>query len=469
MQKIGAILMLPIYTQFLTTHEYGLKELVGISTDVIAILLASALSGSFYRFYFAYDDEDEKKEVVSTILLAVGGIGLIAVALLAFTTKKMAGVILDDPSLYHYFLISFASLWFQTLNGIGYSFLKANKKSYKFVFLSLIKMVLVIGLNIYFVAFLKIGVVGVLISTLIAAIIITIILIVPLFIDVGLGFSLKKLREILKFGLPIIPAQFGAFIVHLSDRFFIKEYASIAEAGIYSLGYRFGALPANFISDPFNQIFQPKRMEIYKKKDASYLFGKIFTYYLVIMAFAALIVAILTKEVLMIMANQEFWAAYEIVPIIVLATTIFSFHYHLDVGIIMAKKTKYLAYVNLSNAALVIVLNFLLIPPYGVYGAAWATLIAFIYKGVLTYYFSSRYFKVSFEITRLLKLTIIVVLIYAGADLIQIESPYTSFIVRTLYIFAVYPLLMHLFGFFSQAERKMIVETIKNRKLTGFS
>lgn len=56
LNRVAALLLLPVYTRFLTPHDYGIKELVGLSTDVIGILLATAISGAIYRFYFEYED-----------------------------------------------------------------------------------------------------------------------------------------------------------------------------------------------------------------------------------------------------------------------------------------------------------------------------------------------------------------------------------------------------------------------------
>ena len=469
MQRIVALLLLPIYTRFLTPHDYGVKELVGLSTDVIAILLATAISGAFYRFYFHYEKEEERNEVVSSALITIGLSGLLAVGLLLFFTRNLAAVVLDDPALYFFFSISFASLWFQSLNSIGYDYLKANKRSATFISLSFAKMVLAIVLNIYFICVLKTGVVGILISNLVAAVVMTLVMVLPLLFRVGLRFSRAKVVEMLHFGLPLIPAQFGAFIVHLSDRFFIKEYVSIADAGLYSLGYRFGTLPGTFISDPFNQIFQPRRLEVYKQHDSEYLFGRIFTYFLVLILFAGLIVSVLTREVLIVMADKEFWSAYQIVPVIVLANTIFSFHYHLNIGIIISKKTKYLAYINFSNGTLVLLLNFLLIPRYGIWGAAWATLFAFIYKAALTYYFSSRFYKVHFEIVRIFKLIFIAGVVYFIAQKLTIDSVLSSFVIKSLVVFLLYPFGLFCVRFFSEEEMKKIISSFKHRSLAGWT
>lgn len=463
MQQIVSLLLLPIYTRFLTPHDYGIKELVGLSIDIISILIATAISGAFYRFYFEYDSERERNELLSTSFIAIGSFGLVAISLIAFATKLMASAILDDPGLYHYFLIALASLWFRTMNHITFNYLKAKQKSLLFISISFVSMVMTISLNIYFVCFLKIGVLGILIGNLITVMLISLVMTTPLILKIGLHFSIAKFKEMLRFGLPLIPSQFGAFIVHLSDRFFIKEYCSIADTGLYSLGYRFGAIPGNFISGPFNQIFQPRRLELYKQDNSEYIFGRIFTYFLFLMIIAGLIVSVLTKDILMIMADERFWSAYQIVPIIVLATTIFSFHYHLNMGIIISKKTKYLAYINASNGLIVLILNFLLIPKYGVFGAAYATLLAFIYKISLTYYFSSKFFKISFEHIRIAKLIIVAVIIYAFLHFLSINSAYISICVKLFIIIISFPLILYMTLFFTDNEKHRISDFLRKK------
>lgn len=462
MQRIISLLLLPVYTRFLTPHDYGVKELVGLSSDVIGILLATAISGAIYRFYFEYEEIKDRNEVISSAIITIGCFGLLALLIISFATRSMAKYILDSSDLYYFFLISFASLWFQSLNNIGYNYLRAHQQSLKFITLSLAKMVLAISLNIYLVCFLKIAVLGVLISTLITSIVMCLVLVIPLCFKTGFTFSLKKIKAMLKFGLPLIPAQIGAFIVHLSDRFFIKGYCSIADAGIYSLGYRFGALPANFISAPFNQTWQPRRFELYKEEGSEKVFGKIFTHFLLLMFFAGLVISVLTQDLLMIIADERFWPAYRVVPIIVLATTVFSFHYHLNMGILISKKTKYLAYINFSNGIFILLLNFTLIPRYGILGAAYATLIAFIYKILLTYYFSSKYYKIHFEFIRIAKIFVTAIVLYIIAKTTLVNNIYLN-ILKNFGILALYPMLLFLFNFLSRNEKNKLKDILKRR------
>lgn len=463
--RIVAFLLLPIYTRFLTPHDYGIKELVGLTTDVLGILLATSIASAIYRFYFEYDDVGDRNEVISSAIITIGVFGVFVVLTLSFMTKTMAMHILNSPSLNYYFLISFASMWFQCLNNIGYNYLRANQASLKFVILNLGKMLLVIGMNIYLVCFAKMGVLGILISTLVSSIAMCFILILPLCLKTKLYFSFEKMKAMLKFGFPMIPSQLGAFAVHISDRFFIKAYCSIADTGLYSLGYRFGVLPGSFISDPFNNTWQPRRFQLYKKERSEELFGKIFTYFLALMVFASLAVSALTKDLLMIIADEKFWAAYKVVPIIVLSTTILSFHYHLNMGILISKKTKYLAYINLSNGLFILALNFILIPKYGIFGAAFATLIAFVYKVSLTYYLSSKYYQIYIEFKRIVKILVTAVSLYFITLLIEFPSVYVNFSIKLGIIF-LYPILLYFFRFYSIEEKQKAAEFVKPRFLT---
>jgi len=464
--KLVAFLLLPIYTQYLTTHDYGIKELVGLSTDIIGTLMATAISSAFFRFYFDYQDQEKKDLVLSCSYLSLGGFGLVVVIALAFTTPVMAEYILDSPALYTYFLISFASMWFQTLNGIGFNLLRAEMQSLRYITFTITRLIAAIGLNILFVIYFRLGVLGILISTLLTSIGIFIFLNVPQLLRVGLRFSLPLVKDMVRFGFPLIWSQLGAFVVHLSDRFFIKAYSSISDAGLYSLGYRFGTLPGSFISEPFNQVWQPRRLELYKQENSEEIFGRVFTYFLLLLSFVGLGVAVLTRDVLMIISDQKFWTAYKVVPIIVLANTIFTFHYHFNIGLIIEKKTKYLAYINFSNGLFVVLLNFLLIPRYGMFGAAYATLIAFVYKVVLTYYFSSRYFKIHFEYNRIGMLLIASVVIYLLSFWIMLGNVYLNILVKTGFV-CMFPCVLYLTGFFMDQEkvavRNFLAEKLKTQ------
>ncbi len=113
-----------------------------------------------------------------------------------------------------------------------------------------------------------------------------------------------------------------------------------------------------------------------------------------------------SRDALLLVGKPDFYDAAKIVPIIVLSYIVFGMHYHMEIGIMISKKTKYLAYINMGNAALNIGLNFLLIPKYGAFGAAYATLVCFINKVGWTRWISNRLYPLQFEYGRILKIVV---------------------------------------------------------------
>lgn len=456
--SIVSILLLPLYTRYLTPADYGITELLGVTVDIIGMLLATAISSGLFRFYFEYDDKKSRNEIISTIIIALSAVCFTVVLLLSLFTKPIAHYIIESTQLYYYFNISLISMLFQSINGVGFNYLRAVQKSFIFIVLSVTRLLILVSLNIYFIVFLKLGVLGVLLSNMIVAFITTCVLIVPILFSVGLNFSKTKLKQMLLFGFPLVPGVFVQFIAMASNRFFLKGYCSISDVGLYSLGSKFGTIPSTFVSMPFNQIWQPRRFELYKQPDSEVLFGRIFTYYLVLISFIGLGIAVLTREVLVIMSDQKFWSAYSVVPMIVLGNIILTMTYHFDMGLLIQKKTKYLAYISISNGIFILLLNFLLIPRYGIWGAAFATFIAFSYRTTLTYYLSSRIFKIHFEFLRIVKIAGSVAVLFIICTLLDISNVYASFAVKT-FIILFFPVVLWSMGFYSK-EEKVRISTI---------
>ena len=455
LNKVVSFLMIPIYTRFLVPSDYGVIELLGLTTDVIGMVISVGIAGAMYRFYFDYDNDKDRNEVISTAILSFGAIALVSLGAISLSSNFLALKILNSEKYYYYFLIAFCSLWFNTIVQMGYSYLRIKEKSIQYLIYSLCRLILGLSLNIYLVAIIEMGVMGVLLSTLIGSITFSIFLVIPILIKVRARFSLPKCKKMLKYGAPLIPTNLAAFVVHASDRFFINHYVGLADTGIYSLGYKFGNLPNNFIAAPFMQIWEIRFFKWYKDKNAHIIFGRIFTYLCFLTFFVGLGISVLIKDALVIMSDSSYWSAYKIVPIIIISYIVFSFQYYFNMGIYITKKTKYLAYINMSNAGLNIILNFVLISRYGIWGAAFATLACFTYKVIITYYIGNKLYKISFEAGRILKLAFVAVILYFVCHYISIDVVYVSLLLK-FGIACLFPIVLYLVGFYTLGEKAIL-------------
>ena len=452
--RLTAFLLLPVYTRYLTPFDYGVAELTGFSTQIIGILIATSISTSIMRIYFTYDNESDRNEVVSTAMYTLVLAGLLLLVIVYFAARPISKLILDDSSLYYLLWISFASMWVSSINNITSIYLRATQQSVKVVGFAMIRLLASIGINLYLVVSLKMGVTGVLLAGLLSEVFIFLIRSVPLLPMFGFRISQTKLRKMLRFGLPLIPAELCQIIVNLSDRYFIRNFMTISDAGIYSMGYRFSVLPSWVVGQAFNNTWQPRRLEIFKQENASHIFSQVFTYFMAMMILSCLGIAVLIDEVLILVVDPNFWNASEVVPLLVLANLLFGLPGQFAIGLIIAEKTKYIAYINAWTALIVLLCNYILISRFGLFGAAYATIIASAFKAVATYIYGQRFFKINYQRGRLLKLMIVAAMLYAVSLFIKMDSVLLLLVVKLIWVLT-FPLWLLAIKFFSPIELEM--------------
>lgn len=151
-----------------------------------------------------------------------------------------------------------------------------------------------------------------------------------------------------------------------------------------------------FTVGPFFQIWEPRRFELAKQDNSALLFKKIFLYLNIIVILFSLLFVLFIKDFLTIMADPAYWEAHKIVPIIVVAYIFQAWTYYCNFGFFHGGRSNQLAFLSILSAAFVILLNFIFIPVYGVYGAAWATVGAFFFRFVLVYLFSQKLYFIDY-------------------------------------------------------------------------
>ncbi len=464
LDKLVSFIMLPVYTRYLTPADYGIMELISMTTGIISLVVGMGLESAVIRFYFDYKEEADKKKVISSAIVGYGAMITALILMILPFSGILAKLILDSSEYKSFFVIALLTLALNMILPIVFAYLRVQQKSIEYMVAKVGMTIVTLGMNIYLVVFAKMGVYGILLSSLVSFIIFTIIMVGITLKRTGIKIDYKILKEMVIFGFPLIPSNLSAFMVHSSDRYFIKAYADMTTTGLYSLGYKIGTLINQFVTSPFIQIWSPRRMEFFDQPGKEQIFARIFTYFCTLSLFVGLMISLLAKEVIHFMAPPDFWGAHKVVSIIVLSYIIFSFHYHFNVGIMMKKATRYIAYVNVSNGLLNIALNFILIKRYTIWGAAVATLICFIVKVVLTYYYSNKLFPITMEWKRIAVLFVTAFAIYFAGFLVSTGSIWTDILVKIM-IGLSYPIVLYLIRFFTADEVRRFKHILKTRTL----
>lgn len=453
--RMVGFLMIPLYTHYLTPSDYGIIELLDLTSVIIGMVIGVGMGMTLIRFYYEFDDQIERNEVVSTAIFFTFSTGLIVLGGLFYFSEKISMIVFQSKEYSSYLEVVFTTLCLGILTQMPLSYVRAKQQSLKYTIISLIQLIFGLSLNIYLIAGLHMGVWGLLYSNLISNGIIGVVLMAMTIFEVKIRFSFKKLKTMLKYGLPLVPASFGMFILTFSDRFFLQRYATLSEVGVYSLGYKFGMGISILITSPFLLFWAAYMYEIAKMENAKEIFSRIQLYFTFILIFSALGLSVIADDLIRIMSPSKYWDASKVLPIIALSYVFLGLNYFFHIGMNLTKKTAYRAYGVGISAILNLALNFLLIPPYGAMGAAWATLLSFIFMAAMNYFFSQRLYPINYEYSRVFKMLAIALVIFGFSKILPATSLTLDIMLKTI-LFINFPLILWMVDFYREEEKEKI-------------
>jgi O-antigen/teichoic acid export membrane protein len=460
LNRVISIIMLPIYTRCLTPRDYGTLELLTMTTDVFGMLAGLGLTAAVFRYYYKYETEAERNMVISTVTMLLMVFYFVASSIGFLSSDVLASLILEGGKEdKFYFQLMFAIFFIQSFIEIPLTFIKAQQRPYFFVLVNAGKLLLQLSLNIYFVVILKMEILGVLYSTLISSLVFGIGLVIYTFKTVGFSFNRGFARTVILFGAPFIITNISDFLLTFSDRYFLKSFTNLSVVGIYSLGYKMGFIFFSLAVAPFFNVWGPQRFEIASKSNALAVNQQVFFLFNLVIISFALGISLFSHDLFRIMSAREFWSAYKVVPLIMVAYIIQAWTAFVNFGILYREETKYMAYGAVVAAVSVIVLSFLLIPSFTAYGAAIATILAFFVRFIIINVYSQRLYQLPLQWGR-------IIMMLAIAALVNIVSLYFRHneivvsIAMNCGLFVLFFLLLIISPVFTLNERRMVISLV---------
>lgn len=396
-QSIASFFILPLLTHKLDVNEFAIYSLTQLIASLFGTVFYLGISSALTRSYYDYENDHMRASVVYTGFL-ITCFGAITQVLVAYLFRNLISENLFDSDKWGLFV--FVSL---IASAIGIL------TQYLLLYLRILQKSLIVGFSGLLILLGNFGFTLILFNytenKLFAPVIANIIsqgllLLVLLFYSREFfkgSFLSHELKILLKFGIPTIFISISVAIIEWSDRLFIKEYLSLGDAGIYNLGYKFASVVNIFLITPFVQVWNPIMMESRTKPNNKDIFKYVFKYFYEIGLICVVAASLILPDLIYLFVPKEaYQKGIEIFPIIMLGVLINGLNNIVSAGMLYARKINYMSFIAYFIAALNILLNFLLIPKYGYYGAAWASLITYSSSPFINYYISKRYFE--FEI-----------------------------------------------------------------------
>lgn len=456
--KALGFLMLPFYTHYLNPTDYGILEILDLTMSLFGMFLNMGMTAALLRCYHGAASSEEKKTAVSTAFLFVTLTGIVTFLLMLGFVRNLSLQIFGPNVPAKYLLISCTSFVLSYVANIPRTYLRAMEASGTFVAVEAGSLVLMLGLNIYFIAVLHIGLVGILVSFLISAALQMLLLSGWMLREVGIRFSRALLRQMVGFGLPLIFSNLALFTLNFSDRFFLQHLRSLEVVGIYAVGYKFAFMLNYLLVQPFNAMWQARMYIIHGQPDHRKIFSQMFVLYSLLLTYGGFALSIFSPEIVRVMVSPKFSSSQDVIPIVALAYIFYGISYYVQLGMFLMNRTSLVGILSAAAAVLNLGLNYVLILHFGMLGAAWATLLSFAAIAVASYWASQRVFPLSLGVGRVAAAMGLGAILYFVCRWWTPGSLVLALLLKSV-LLAAYPVILWKMGILSPSEIGTLVST----------
>ncbi|RJQ17681.1 MAG: hypothetical protein C4560_08180 [Nitrospiraceae bacterium] len=465
LNRLGVFVLLPLYTNYLTPADFGTLELVLVTVAFVRALVAMRIGHATVRFYFEYDEENERKKLISTSLLATALWSLLLVVALIIVSSYISRIVSGSEANYTLFILGFSVMFFEVISEIPFAFLRAREQSVLYVVSSLSQLILRVSLNVYIIKYMNGGLNGILTGNMISAALVWLGLVIFILRYSGIHFDIPKLKDLWKYCYPLVIAAVPGVAVRNADRLFLGWFTSLEAVGLYALAFRFGLALRNFILEPFQLGFGPFRFKIMNRDDAQVVYSRLMTYFFLAVSFTALILSVFSREIIEAMSSESYRSAYKVVPLIVLSTVIQGITYITQTGLLVEKRTRYFPYISGVTAVANVLALYIFIRFFGIYGAGIALVITSVVETALTFKFSQKMYKVNYEYARIVKIFVAALSVYLVATFAPGTDTGGRFLIKTGLILS-FPVLLFMFKFYTGYETEKISAVLAAMRFT---
>jgi O-antigen/teichoic acid export membrane protein len=458
LNQFVSVLLVPIYTRYLTPGDYGIVQLLLVTSGFVVIITQLGLASAIFKSSL-YDESRSSATIYSTAFYSLGTSALLILAIGIGFARPISSLLFDTPAYARLVWIMFATVALDTAIVVPMARLRIEGRALHYSLVSSSSFFCRLLLNVLFIVVLRRGAAGLIEANALQSLLFIFVYIWLVKDKLELSFSWGEFLDLIGFGLPLVPALIFSRILSMSDRYILNHYTDLAEVGLYSLGYRIASVVYLAVS-AFQTAWPAIFFSAGRTEDAKRFYSRVMTYFLFFNGYLALALSVLAEDLLRVMASEVFYPAYKVVPLLSLSYVFYGAYFVANTGIQLKRKTHYVAYIVGIAAALQIGLNLLLIPDMGMIGAALNTAISYLAMPIMVVVVSRRFYYVSYEYKRIGMIFVVITVIYFLSRLIQIENPILSFGLRGL-IASAFPLVLAIVGFYTEDEKKRIRQLLR--------
>ena len=404
-----------------------LTELYAYVTFLLIILTYGTETG-----YFRFANEDKGDRVYSSLIICLFCTSLLFIAGVVLFQKGIAKA-LSYEGQEIYIVIMGIIVGIDAFTTIPFARLRKEEKSRKFALIKIINVVVTIGSVLFFYEVVpRIGdsikiihfsvrrddVVYVFISNLIASGTVLLLLTKEIF-SIRLIMDKAVLKKVLEFSFPLLVAGLAGTINEALDRVLLKHMIpdkgeALYILGIYGANYRVAMLLSIFVQ-MFRYAVEPFYFNYYGKSDEKEVFARIMRLFIGVMIVLTMIV-LFYLHYIKYFIDTEYHKGLNVVPVVLCAFIFYGIFYNQSIWYKLTKKTGYAILLTLSGASITIIANVFFVQRFSYMAAAYGHFFAYFVMMVLSYFIGRKYYKIDYNLPRILEYILIALAIFVVRD-----------------------------------------------------
>lgn len=441
--KVISFFLIPLYTNVLTTSEYGIVDLVvTISTITVPIITLNIME-AVMRFNLDKGADKNKITKIGIVILFFGM--LLGLALIPLC--RLWNQVSSFSILVYFYVVCSAS------SQIFLCDLRGKELLVQYSIGNILNTLLIAGFNILFLLGFKLGISGYLLAYTIANAIVAVyaLIIGKGYRAISVSLDKRKMKEMLKYSVVLIPNSFMWWIMNSSDHVMVTSMISVAANGIYAVSYKLPTLISTF-TGIFNQAWSYSAIREEDAEDVETYTNNVFKSMINVVMLIGLCMMAVIKPFLKIYVSPNYYEAWQYTPFLIIGCVYLTLGTFMSTSYTVHKDSKGFLFSATFGAVLNIILNWFLIPSLDVYGAALATCISYISVFIFRLFHTRKYLTYKVMSKEFVFGSIVLVV---SATLMYLDS-YTAQVMQVcIFVFAVYVFRETWFPYIKMFLRKL--------------
>lgn len=415
--KMISIFLVPIYTRLFMPKDYGIINLINTTFFLIGILVVAGLDNSAAKWFYESKNEIDHKKSFAGYIWFQFIMALVFSIIIIFASPWISNVFFKDAGRPVYFILPAISLITNILPNSLINWYRVHRRPMATVIFTLAQIITTIGLTILFVIVFRWHITGIFAALTISSAIFSVVVIFQL--KGWLSFvyiDKERLKMMLRFALPLIPAAVSYWLLNHTDSYFIAYFTkSTAQVGLFGVGAMVASVMSLFTL-AFQQAWGPFAFSIINDPDAKKIYAKVFLLYGYIMGLLAALLMLFAPEALMIFTTPQYYDSAWVAGILGYNLLLIGLSYIAIIGISIKKSTAPYGMAMLYATIVTIILNVILIPKYGIEGSALATVIAQVFVPIYLFYRGQKVYPIPYKFA---EIVIVIITLAAVVTLVR--------------------------------------------------